>query len=156
MNVLNIYQTTLNQWIRDYQSLHEVLCQEQNALEKRDFKLLDNVTEEKNRIISLINDHMIPDLDKTEVKRSEKVVALKDFKDRCESAKNLQDLWNELTQIVIQCQFKNEVNARMVSLLSTSTKRTFNLIKGMDPESNVYTANGESSGGSRNNSALSV
>ena len=45
-------------------------------------------------------------------------------------------------ELVEKCRFKNEVNGRLISLLNQSSRRTFNLIKGFDPDNNIYNATG--------------
>jgi flagellar biosynthesis/type III secretory pathway chaperone len=52
---IQIYQTLLNQWTEHYLTLHDILCCEQNALEKRHFTELVQLTKEKNKLVKQIN-----------------------------------------------------------------------------------------------------
>jgi|GEM_PF-2185736 len=132
-------QTIINQWQQDYQKLHDILNDEQLALEKRDFEKLARVTGEKNQLVAQINAHQLPPVID---QRGTTITSLNDFKHYCISNDELESKWVGLMNLVEQCRFKNEVNARLVELLNQSSRRTFNLIKGFDPDNNIYNANG--------------
>ena len=65
------------------------------------------------------------------------------FKKFCKETPELITSWQELTKLAEKCQLKNEVNAELVELLSLSSKRIYNLIKGFDPDNNIYNAQGD-------------
>lgn len=137
MNNAQISQTIINQWQQDYQMLHDILNSEQLALEKRDFEQLKLVTKEKNRAVQQINSHQLP-----ESINQPNLATMQAFKQYCMTDPNLQNSWNELMELVEKCCFKNEVNARLINLLHQSNTRTFNIIKGFDPENNIYNSTG--------------
>jgi flagellar biosynthesis/type III secretory pathway chaperone len=139
MKQTQICQTIINQWQHDYQNLHDALSAEQLALEKRDFKLLSQASADKDSLVKQINQHQLPQL---EDQQGMTINTLASFKMHCLSQSVLTEPWNELMQLVAQCRFKNEVNARLIELLNQSSKRTINLIKGFDPDNNIYNASG--------------
>jgi len=140
MKEIQIYQTLLNQWQEQYQTLHDILNYEQNALEKRDFTLLESLVKEKNTLVKKINQQQIPAIISDGNVTQPNIHRLKKF---CLEHVELKSDWNELMLLVEQCNFKNEVNSRLIDLVTTSTKRTFNLIKGFDPDNNIYNAKGD-------------
>lgn len=132
-------ETLINQWLQDYQQLKEIITSEQQALEKRDFEGLTHTIEKKNRIVEIINQHKIPTLiDENGVSINTRV----ELKAYCMSNKLLKKAWTNLIQLIENCRFKNEVSARLIDLLSQSCTRTFNLLKGFDPDNNIYNAAG--------------
>lgn len=134
-------KTIINQWQQDYQTLHDLLSSEQTALEKRDFIKLEQAIKEKDRIVRQINAHQLPPLIDNQ---GVTITSLTKFKQHCLSELKLKEGWETLMALIEKCRFKNEVNARLVELLNQSSKRTFNLIKGFDPDNNIYNANGNS------------
>jgi len=132
-------QTLLNQWRSDYQRLSDILADEQLALEKRDFECLAKITLEKNRQVDVINRQQIPAELNAEGGRKIKLAELQLL---CLATPQLAGHWQDLMALVSRCNFQNEVNARMVDLLHTSCRRTLNLIRGFDPDHNLYNANG--------------
>ena len=141
MNELQMVLTLVNQWTEQYQSLHDVLNSEQNALEKKDFEALKNIVSEKNNIVSQINSEQIPAIIK---QGNINQLSFKDVQKHCLSTASLTQPWENLMALVDQCRYKNEVNSRIVELVTQSTKRTFNLIKGFDPTNHIYDAKGGS------------
>lgn len=139
MNNEQAYQTLLNAWLENYQELHDILNSEQLALEKRDFDQLNKTIIEKDLLIKNINRQAM-----TEITRDngETVSTLQQLKDFCLSNTALSEKWQNLVSVIEQCTLKNEVNARLITLLNNSTQRTFNLIKGFDPDNNIYNASG--------------
>lgn len=139
MKNLELYQLLISQWQDDYQKLHDILNQEQSALEKRNFEALAQLTKEKNQLVAKINQHKIPaQLSNSQIK----IESIQDLKAHCTREPKLTHQWQKLMEIVAKCGFQNEVNARLVELLATSTRRMFNLIKGLDPDNNIYNATG--------------
>ena len=139
MKNLELYQLLIGQWQDDYQKLHDILNHEQSALEKRNFEQLSQLTKEKNQLVMKINQHGIPaQLSNSQIK----IESIQDLKAHCTGEPKLIQHWQKLMELVSKCGFQNEVNARLVELLSTSTRRTFNLIKGLDPDNNIYNASG--------------
>ena len=65
------------------------------------------------------------------------------MKQFCLKTPELSSSWAALMELVSKCHHKNEVNSQMIELLTTSTKRTFNIIKGFDPDNNIYDAKGD-------------
>ncbi len=140
MKEIQIYQTLLNQWMEQYQLLHDILNCEQLALEKRDFTKLASLSNEKNEIVKQINHQQIPAIIRQGDANQPKLNEVKKF---CLHNPELSDSWERLMNLVEQCNFKNEVNARLIELVTLSTKRTFNLIKGFDPDNNIYNSTGD-------------
>ena len=140
MKEIQIYQTLLNQWTAQYQSLHDILNCEQLALETRDFTKLASLSNEKNELVKQIDRHQIPAIISKGEASQPKINQVKKF---CLQNPELSASWEGLMNLVGQCNFKNEVNARLIELVTVSTKRTFNLIKGFDPDNNIYNASGD-------------
>jgi len=140
MKNTDIYLTIINHWAEQYQSLQKILDTEQNALEKRDFTLLESLVSQKNKLVQQINLEQVPSrLQQTESDQ----VDVKQVKQYCLSNSELKPHWDNLMDLVSQCHYKNEVNSRLIELVTSSTKRTFNLIKGFDPDNNIYDAKGD-------------
>jgi len=140
MKEIQIYQTLLNQWTEQYQTLHDILNCEQLALEKRDFTKLATLSNEKNDLVKAINIHQVPTfINRGEASRP-KINEVKKF---CFKTPQLSASWEQLMKLVEQCSIKNEVNARLIELIAVSTKRAFNLIKGFDPDNNIYNSTGD-------------
>lgn len=141
MSEMQIVLTLVNQWTEQYQSLHDILNSEQNALEQRDFEELKGIVSEKNNLVKVINSEQIPAIiNQGNVSQ----LSFKDVQKHCLSSAELSEPWGRLMAVVDQCRYKNEVNSRIVELVTQSTKRTFNLIKGFDPSNNIYDAKGSS------------
>ncbi len=140
MKEIQIYQTLLNQWTDQYQTLHDILNCEQLALEKRDFARLASLTKEKNDLVIQINQQQIPVIKNNGDINQPKINEVKKY---CLKNPELSTSWDGLMSLVEQCNFKNEVNARLIELVTISTKRTFNLIKGFDPDNNIYNSTGD-------------
>jgi len=140
MKDTGIYLTIINHWAEQYQSLQEILNAEQNALEKRDFTLLESLVSQKNKLVQQINLEQVPSrLQHAETGQ----VDIKQVKQYSLSDTELKPHWDNLMALVDQCHYKNEVNSRLIELVTSSTKRTFNLIKGFDPDNNIYDAKGD-------------
>ncbi len=140
MKEIQVYRTLINQWRSQYQSLHELVTKEKQALEKRDFEQLEKLVQQKNELVAKINLDQIPAIiDRGNVAQP-KLAQVKQF---CLNSPELQTSWNELMDLVGQCFHLNEVNAQLIELLTNSTKRTFNIIKGFDPDNNIYDAKGD-------------
>ena len=139
MKNLQQCQTVINQWQQDYQRLHDILNDEQLALEKRSFEQLELAIQEKNKTVTQINTHQLPPILN---QHGNLINSLPEFKLHCFSNTKLESPWEVLMELVEKCSFKNEVNARLVNLLNESSRRTFNLIKGFDPDNNIYNATG--------------
>lgn len=140
MKEQQIYQTLLNQWTEQYKSLHDLLNCEQSALEKREFTKLESLVKEKDKLVNEINQKQIPAIIFNGNVTQPKINQVRKY---CMNSSELKADWNELMLLVDQCNFKNEVNSRLIELVSTSTKRSFNLIKGFDPDNNIYNAQGD-------------
>ncbi len=141
MSDTQVYQTLLNQWSEQYQTLHDILNCEQLALEKRNFEELETLIKEKNELIKTINFQQLPNIIKQGQENLPQIAQVKQF---CLSNSKLKAGWDKLMNLVEQCHFKNEVNARLIELLTSSTKRTFNLIKGFNPDNHLYNSAGDS------------
>ncbi len=140
MKHIQLCKTVLNAWQQDYQTLHDILNSEQRALEKRNFDLLSQVLKEKDEAVSHINTQQIPPMiDNAGIQ----ITSLAQLKKYCTENTQLSENWSELMQLVEKCCLKNEVNARLIELLTQSSRRTFNLIKGFDPDNNIYNACGD-------------
>jgi len=135
-----LYLTLINQWSAQYQDLHELLSDEQRALEQRNFEQLGQLIKQKNRLVEQINNDQIPSIINHGTSTP---IKLRQVKNYCFASESLQPFWKNLMAIVDQCNQKNEVNAHLIELISKSTKRTFNLIKGFDPDNNIYDAKGD-------------
>ncbi len=135
------YLTIINLWKQDYQSLYEALNLEQTSLEKNDFQQLAHAIKAKNDILERIAQHTPPKPNDTNCVHLSEML---DFRNYCEESSELKGSWKELTELVKQCHFKNEVNSKLIELLYQSNQRIFNLIKGFDPDNNIYNANGDS------------
>jgi flagellar biosynthesis/type III secretory pathway chaperone len=142
MKNLQQCQTVINQWQLDYQRLHDILSDEQLALEKRNFEQMELATQEKHKTVDQINMHQLPQIID---QQGQLIKSLAEFKLHCFSNSQLKSLWEGLMELVEKCNFKNEVNGRLINLLNQSSRRTFNLIKGFDPDNNIYNATGNSS-----------
>ncbi|TQV84878.1 flagella synthesis protein FlgN [Aliikangiella coralliicola] len=140
MNSAQLCQTLINQWQQDYQQLHDILNSEQVALENRDFASLTKLIKEKDSLVQTINKHNIPPILK---QHGISVSSMNEFKHYCFADEQLAPVWRELMGLVEKCSFKNEVNSRLIELLNVSCRRTFNLIKGFDPDNNIYNASGD-------------
>jgi flagellar biosynthesis/type III secretory pathway chaperone len=136
----HVYQTLINQWRTQYQQLHDLLNSEQNALEKRDFETLELIVKEKTELVEQINLEQIPAMINQGNITQPTLMQLKTY---CVNEPTLTASWNSLMELVDQCHFKNEVNSRLIDLVTQSTKRTFNLIKGFDPDNNIYDNQGD-------------
>ncbi|MDQ7048700.1 MAG: flagellar protein FlgN [Enterobacterales bacterium] len=141
MNEQQIYLTLINHWKEQYRQLHDILNSEQSALEKRDFTSLESLVKEKDRLIKTIRVEQIPAIIN---QGSIKQPNLAEVKMICQSQEELKYHWQSLMELVDQCHFKNEVNAQLIELITHSTKRMFNLIKGCDPDNNIYDHKGDS------------
>ncbi len=140
MKEIQIYQTLINQWTVQYQELYSLVTQEKNALEKRDFEQLEKLVQQKNELVAKINLDQIPAIIERGNIAQPKLAQVKQF---CTNTPELQGSWQKLMELVGQCYHLNEVNAQLIELLTKSTKRTFNLIKGFDPDNNIYDAKGD-------------
>jgi len=139
MDNLQVSQTLINQWKNDYQKLHDLLNNEQSALEESDLEKLALCIAEKDEIVKQINAHQLPPMI---LARGMTIKSYADFSQFCQGSPNLKQSWRGLMTLVENCRFKNEVNARLIDLLNQSSRRTFNLIKGFDPDNNIYNATG--------------
>ena len=139
MNNSQQCQTVINQWQQDYQRLHDILNDEQLALEKRNFEQLELATQEKDKTVKQINAHQLPQILN---QQGNLINSLQEFKLHCFNDMKLKFSWEGLMELVEKCSFKNEVNGRLINLLNQSSRRTFNLIKGFDPDNNIYNATG--------------
>lgn len=153
MNNKQAYQTLLNSWLQNYQELHDILNSEQLALEKRDFEQLNQTIIEKDLVVKNINQQVMTELTNESGQRVSTLQQLKDF---CVSTPALNEKWQNLVSVIEQCTLKNEVNARLITLLNSSTQRTFNLIKGFDPDNNIYNASGNRATVRYSNSSVSA
>lgn len=135
------YLTTINLWKQDYQALYEALSLEQQSLENNDFQQLAHAIKNKDEVLSRIAQHTPPQPNETNCVHLSEML---DFKHYCEDSPEIRDDWQSLAQLVKECHFKNEVNAKLIELLYQSNQRMFNLIKGFDPDNNIYNANGNS------------
>ncbi len=139
MNQIQVFQTLLNQWNLQYESLKNILDEEQKALETRNFSQLEAAVKQKNKQVKEINLLQDPTaMDQSKISIS----TINKLRGKCKDSPLLSENWKKLIDLVGQCHFKNEVNARMIELMTVSTKRTFNLIKGFDPDNNIYNAKG--------------
>lgn len=153
MNKIQEFKTFLNLWLTSYQQLHEILINEQKALEKRDYTDLEKLVSNKNTLINQINQQAIPQQEFTSQLSQSKITPIKESaisklnkaRTFCLNTAELKVSWEELINLVGECHFKNEVNSKMVQLITTSTRRTFNLIKGFDPDNNLYNREGNRS-----------
>jgi len=135
-----VYLTLINQWSTQYQTLLEVLGNEQKALENRDFDGLGSLIKKKDRLVEQINNDQIPSI----INRGTSTpIKLKQVRNYCLKTPQLKSHWDKLMAIVDQCNHNNEVNAQLIVLISKSTKRAFNLIKGFDPDNNIYDSKGD-------------
>ncbi len=139
MNNLQLCKTLINVWNQDYETLYDILNSEQLALEKRDFEALQKIVTEKNQMVSKINQHEIPPMI---ISMGKSITTMNQFKNYCLQNTDLVPVWQNLMQLVEKCCLKNEVNARLIELVTNSSQRTFNLIKGFDPDNNIYNAKG--------------
>ncbi|WP_196137282.1 flagella synthesis protein FlgN [Aliikangiella sp. G2MR2-5] len=140
--------TVINQWKQDYQNLFEVLSNEQMALEKRDFEALADASVEKQHWVNIINRHEVaPQLVQQSSHGDAKFqrYTLVDFKNHCYKSEETQQGWIQLMELVSKCSFQNEVNGRLLQLVQEASKRTFNLIRGFDPDNNIYDSSGSRS-----------
>ena len=156
MNKTQELKTFINQWTISYKELDGLLDGEQKALEARDFTSLEKIVNAKNKLVIQINEQQIPVIEEqgfngllannniTPIKESA-LSKLHKARDFCLQTDELKNHWLNLIELVEQCNYKNEVNANMVQLITTSTKRTFNLIKGFDPDNNLYNRDGDRS-----------
>ena len=140
MKEIQVYQTLLNQWSNQYSELLTLVNQEQQALEKRDFQELELLVHKKNELLKIINLDQIPAIINNGNVAQPKLAQVKQF---CLKTPELSSSWAALMELVSKCHHKNEVNSKMIELLTTSTKRTFNIIKGFDPDNNIYDAKGD-------------
>jgi flagellar biosynthesis/type III secretory pathway chaperone len=140
MKEIQVYQTLINQWTLQYQELFQLVTEEKTALENRDFETLEKLVQKKNVLVAQINLDQIPAIiDRGKVAQPK----LAQVKQYCSNSPELKSSWNELMSLVGQCFHLNEVNAQLIELLTKSTKRTFNIIKGFDPDNNIYDAKGD-------------
>lgn len=135
------YRTLINQWIQDYKSFYDILLREKESLENHDFDALSQATKDKYEIIQEINQHNPPHIDDVNFVHSTPMVSFKNF---CQANPELTEPWETLTQLAEACLYKNEVNAELVQLLSESSERIYNLIKGFDPDNHIYNSKGSS------------
>ncbi|MBV1910124.1 MAG: flagellar protein FlgN [Kangiellaceae bacterium] len=140
MKETQIYQTLINQWMSQYNELLELLSQEQRTLEKRDFEQLEMLVRQKNELVNKISLEQIPSIIND---GNVAQLTFSQVKQYCLQTPDLQDEWKNLMTLVGQCHHKNEVNSKVIELMTKSTKRTFNLIKGFDPDNNIYDAKGD-------------
>lgn len=140
MKELQVYQTLINQWSTQYQTLLELVNQEQKALEQRDFEKLEQLVSEKNDLVKQINLEQIPAIINNGQIAQPKLAQVKQF---CLQTPQLKSDWEALMNLVSQCHHRNEVNSKLIELLTKSTKRTFNIIKGFDPDNNIYDSKGD-------------
>jgi len=153
MNKIQEFKTFINLWLTSYQKLYELLESEKRALEKRDFTCLEKIVSDKNILINLINEQPIPQQEFYNQLSNSKITPIKESaltklnkaRTFCLNSIELKTSWKELIKLVGECHFKNEVNSKMVQLIASSTKRTFNLIKGFDPDNNLYNRDGDRS-----------
>ncbi len=135
-----LYLTLINQWTAQYHDLHQVLSGEQKALEKRDFEQLGTLIKQKNKLVDEINNDQIPSIINHGTSTP---IKLRQVRNYCFTNKTLRPFWEKLMDKVDQCNHKNEVNSHLIELIASSTKRAFNLIKGFDPDNNIYDAKGD-------------
>ncbi len=153
MNKVQEFKTFINLWLTSYQKLNDLLESEKKALEKRDYKGLEKLVSDKNILVNQINEQPIPQQDFNGQLSHSKITPIKESaltklnkaKIFCLNSVELKTSWEALITLVGECHFKNEVNAKMVQLITISTKRTFNLIKGLDPDNNIYNREGSRS-----------
>jgi len=138
-NLRTLVKNTLNEWHSDYLVLNQLLERELATLENRDFDQLESITSEKNNIMLKINSHDLPGEFKTDAGAN---AALSKLNDYCEKDKELSEKWETIIALLTDCAHRNEVNGRMIKLLDSSSRRVFNLLKGMDPDNNIYNATG--------------
>jgi flagellar biosynthesis/type III secretory pathway chaperone len=55
----------------------------------------------------------------------------------------LQNKLNQLTELSQSCQFKNEVNGRVIQINQQINTQIVNIMKGVDPNASVYDASGK-------------
>lgn len=140
MKEIQVFQTLINQWTVQYKELHSLVTQEKSALEKRDFEQLEKLVHQKNELVAKINLDQIPAIiDRGNIAQP-KLAQVKQF---CINTPELHGSWQTLMELVGHCYHLNEVNAQLIELVTKSTKRTFNIIKGFDPDNNIYDAKGD-------------
>ena len=140
MKEIQMYQTLINHWSNQYNQLHDLLVLETKALEKRDFENLEALVSKKNNLVEQINLDQIPAVINQGGVAQPKLANVKQF---CVNNTELKPNWDGLMKLVATCHHKNEVNAQLIELVTKSTKRTFNIIKGFDPDNNIYDAKGD-------------
>jgi len=140
MKDLSQLLTIINKWTEQYQNLLNILVNEQTALEKRDFTSLESLVEKKNLLVKEINSEQLA---ASQLNNTTQALNLSQMKQYCIQNEELHPIWEKLMVVVSDCHKKNEVNSRLIELVTNSTKRTFNLIKGFDPDNNIYDAKGD-------------
>lgn len=153
MDIIQSIKTMLNEWSSDYEQLNTTLNEEKIALEKREFDALAKTIQTKEHLVRKIHQHAVPVELFPTIKQN---ITLFDIKSLCESEKQLTPDWKNLMTIVAKCNFQNEVNGQLVGLLDNSCKRIFNLMRGFDPDNNLYNATGSSSRMMQSNASVSA
>lgn len=153
MNQEQIIETLINHWKEQYTRLGQVLSDERLALQKRDFNEMELAIQRKNAMILEINEQSIP---ANLAQHLNQPIELNQIKQISNSSTRLSPLWENLKTLVENCRYENEVNGNMVELVATSTKRTFNLIRGINPDNRLYNSEGDNTNVSYRGQALTA
>jgi flagellar biosynthesis/type III secretory pathway chaperone len=145
MEKSSMIQVLINQWKMDYKTLEECLNHEKKALEKNDYRDLKKIVSKKDHIVASINADFIQQESLFNQKNRSMIQfsLINQIQKESVNNTNIASAWIELMALVQSCYLKNEVNAQVVHLTHLSIKRRLNLIKGFDPDNNIYNKKGD-------------
>ena len=143
MAAIDELKTLLNEDIRQLDALVDLLLREKEALASSDIAPLQELTEEKNRILGAIRDrarqkiHLLVDIgfrpDTGEPSRFIRAAGMDD----------LYQLWKTADHKLRECQSLNQNNGRVVGHLQKRLARVTDIFRGASSQQKLYGAQGQ-------------
>ena len=118
--------------------LLSLLKDEEEALSHQNLQLLPEITSKKNNLIQeflSLKSKRQQNLAPLGVPLEESNIASWIKK---EKAPELHTLWEELTQTLKSCQEINNLNGKMIQMLSASNRNALQVLVGKDPTQSIY------------------
>jgi len=118
-------------------ALEEIVQHKQEKIQQ--LEMIGRQREQLFLSIGMVNLKHDIDTNKTETSQS------KQFNDHFKNNRQLIELWSELLNIAGQCRDKNQVNGRIVELVSRQSKHALDILRGIAPTtSDLYDNAGQS------------
>ena len=127
-------QNLINAWQQDYAALYDLLLSEKLALQERNFETLAAITEQKNELLNQITQR--------QAVNGSTAIAHQQLKSFVQQIPELEQSWQSMLERASHCQMMNEINGQMLAMMSNANRRTLNIVRGIQPDNNIYDKTG--------------